>query len=268
MNFTINCIAKEYSTLNGFSSFSNGPNKNDLFSTPVKKNKRFWSDDTQDRSNFMIDWQESYVKNANKHSIEECKFVNKLEWGVSPKLSPFSKHCANLSPLYKGSERAPRQFNDPKFSKFSVEFMKSPNARRMEDDSIEEDRIDFNFEGDFENNDTPTFKSVPDDTIVKQFPFLENKENIDVNRKIEWSVNSNWSQNSHKEEPDNEIDWCSHHQNEEKAVELDQLYNKSRGSTSPESNWNFLKGKQLYCYHSILLILHCFLSPWVDFRSL
>lgn len=253
MNARLNWIDSDCTSFNEFSSVISEWNKIDAFSTPVKKTKRICIEDTQELSNFVVDWQESYSKNSNKPSIGDAKYDDKFENSESSGLSPFSKFWANLSPLYKSSGIEPKRFREPNFNKFSVEFMKSPVVGGIVERSITEERLDFNFDCDFDDHNTPTFKSVPDDTIVKQLLFIkEDKENIDVNRKIERSQNSICSQKSSKDQAesiDKCSDNCSHvHEVEEK----EKIYDRSRGSTSPESNSQFLKG--IYFIQSLLFV--------------
>ena len=58
-------------------------------------------------------------------------------------LSPFSKHCANLSPLYKNEKMSMKGFDSRMSSKFSVEFMKSPNIKNINEGSLRKDHPDI-----------------------------------------------------------------------------------------------------------------------------
>lgn len=243
MNTRLNLFESDCISFNEFSSVTSEQYKNDAFSTPVKKHKRICIEDTQELSGFVVDWQESSSKNTIKRSIGDAKYDDKYENSESSRLSPFSKHWANLSPLYKSSGIEPKRYREPNFNKFSVEVMKSPAVGSFDERSLNEDKHEFNFDCEFDDHNTPTFKSFPEETVVKQLLFVkEDKENIDVNRKIECSQNSICShkiQNQQANSIDKQSNGCGQ---SDKVWGDDRICDKSRGSTSPESNSQFLKG--------------------------
>lgn len=123
--------------------------------------------------------------------------------------------------------------------------MKSPTGERLHNDTSfsllrEEtpDKIPFNVEALMEENDTPTFNLHQTDSIQEEFPFLDNKENLDINRK----VNSSRTSLDQVKEPNvNKQSIVDENapslQNNVRIREITKAQEvKSKGSTSPESN--------------------------------
>lgn len=142
-------------------------------------------------------------------------------------MSPFSKYLAKLSPLVSKDQFSSKRQKLYSCSKFSVENMKSPEG----------DKIKFNIDDIMNANDTPTFNSHCLESANLDFPFLDDKENINTNRQFP---------GKEEELPLAKDDKSPINRDTEEGQSLFQnntriqrilapKYLKSRGSTSPDS---------------------------------
>eukprot|EP00345_Euplotes_harpa_P002408 CAMPEP_0168320074 /NCGR_PEP_ID=MMETSP0213-20121227/1439_1 /TAXON_ID=151035 /ORGANISM="Euplotes harpa, Strain FSP1.4" /LENGTH=171 /DNA_ID=CAMNT_0008321425 /DNA_START=485 /DNA_END=1000 /DNA_ORIENTATION=- len=106
----------------------------------------------------------------------------------------------------------------------------------QKDDSVNVDKLDLNLDECLEEHCTPTFNSNNDDNLLKQFPFLEDKENEDANRKVILREASPCSRHSADERKQAQEEKASPVEVSPKVDGVNNVDPKSRGSTSPESN--------------------------------
>jgi len=181
-------------------------------------------------------------QNSIKSSISQVNLTTKDTRKASPKLSPFSKYCQNLSPLNHKGVSSYKYQREGSITKFSVEFMKTPTVQRIhpgnEDNWLREatpERIEFDLEKLNEENYTPTFNSQLSDHLKEEFPFLEDKENQDKNIfynniQIEEGKNELVDKSNNGEDSKSE----RNRRKRKRASKLPDV--KIKGSTSPESN--------------------------------
>lgn len=256
MNTGINNLKNEHRYYESISSTQKESNGNDIFSTPVKWNKVRWIDEAQENIGNSSGGDRNFPRRYMNFS--NCDMIPKegMIFSKSPGLSPFSKHWANLSPLYKDAKFALKGLNSQISSKFSVEFMKSPNVKIIHHDSPHIDRVELNLDCASQENETPTFNSKDEEIIVRKFSFLEDKENIDANRKLD-QPNDNLQLAKSEFWPLSEQNRDSIQVQSQMKISINrEIVNiKSRGSTSPDSNG--------LCKNGMILII--FVLIWLTF---
>lgn len=162
--------------------------------------------------------------------------------------SPFTKHWANLSPLYCKNDIAFKLQKIQSSSKFSVEYLKSPwnelyalNDVALHLNNWTPGKIDFEDYQVMSDHITPTFNSNSEveHDHEEDFAFLIEKENIAMNfqnkskEKCHQSPRINKSVNNESPISSN---WTEIHQNQKGQLSNNLNEAKSGGSTSPGSN--------------------------------